>query len=354
MEMTELPVLLPHELLDVLVTPADVSSLAELPASLEDRKRDLCNQLGLDHTTFIALGLHGDGVPHQKRKTIEVFSWNFVAHPHGQRYLFAALEKDFCCDCGCGGRHSLEALMEIFAWSMRQLMAGRWPLARHDKTPFGKGDEQRQAKQGTPFVARAGLFQLRGDWAYYKQLFAFPSWSSHSICWLCGANTTDAPYWDFSSQAQWRKRRYSKGQFWETLKQNGGTVCCLFHLPGVSLDSVMIDVLHALDLGVTQHALGNILWEYLVRPGFIPGRTQADRCKSLWGKLKVHYGILKTPNRIQALTLEMISRQGRAPNCAPRGQIPDPWSPLPWSVPWTCTPRSPTTTPRPSSTASPA
>ena len=231
-ELTDLPVLLPHEIFDVVVGPEQVNSLAHLPSGLEERKNELCQKLGLNPHTYIALGLHGDGAPHQKRKTIEVFSWNFLANPHGQRYLFAALENDFCCDCGCGGRHSLEALMEIFAWSMKQLTAGKWPGARHDKTPFGKGDEGRHAKKGKPFVTPAGLFQMRGDWAYYKQLFAFPSWSSNSICWLCGANKGDAPFWDFPLQAEWRQRRYTQGQFWEALQQQWGPVCCLPHLPG--------------------------------------------------------------------------------------------------------------------------
>ena len=93
----------------------------------------------------------------------------------------------------------------------------------------------------------------------------------------------------------------------------------MFHLPGVSLDSVMIDVLHALDLGVTQHALGNILWEYLAHPGFIPGRSQADRREHLWGKLKVHYDILKAPTRIQNLTLEMIRQTGKSPKMRTKG-----------------------------------
>ena len=38
------------------------------------------------------------------------------------------------------------------------------------------------------------------------------------------------------------------------------TVCCIFSLPGMSLDFVCIDVLHALDLGCTQDAVGNCLY----------------------------------------------------------------------------------------------
>ena len=48
---------------------------------------DFCAALGLDPEHFIALGLHGDGVPHQKGKSIEVLSWNFISDPGGERLL---------------------------------------------------------------------------------------------------------------------------------------------------------------------------------------------------------------------------------------------------------------------------
>ena len=34
---------------------------------------------------------------------------------------------------------------------------------------------------------KGGLMQIRGDWAYYKQIFSFPAWANKKICWRCGA-----------------------------------------------------------------------------------------------------------------------------------------------------------------------
>ena len=48
---------------------------------------DFCAALGLNPEHFIALGLHGDGVPHQKGKSMEVLSWNFISDPAGERLL---------------------------------------------------------------------------------------------------------------------------------------------------------------------------------------------------------------------------------------------------------------------------
>ena len=50
---------------------------------------------------------------------------------------------------------------------------------------------------------------------------------------------------------------------------------------------VCIDVLHCLDLGVSQDILGNILWEYL-RSGLVEGSNQDLRVKSILREIREH------------------------------------------------------------------
>ena len=111
---------------------------------------------------------------------------------------------------------------------------------------------------------------------------------------------------------------------------------CIFSLPGMPLGYMVIDALHALDLGVSQHALGNTLWE-LVNSGFFPGDTQASRVKALWAKLTTHYKEHKTPNRIQALTVEMLKMAGKGPKLRGKGTDTRGSLPSEWRVPQTCT-----------------
>eukprot|EP00974_Lingulodinium_polyedra_P106690 10329017-Lingulodinium_polyedra.AAC.1 len=56
-----------------------------------------CANFQTDPSRFIALGLHGDGVPHQHRKSIEVLSWNVLSAGMDERFPFAVLEKDYLC-----------------------------------------------------------------------------------------------------------------------------------------------------------------------------------------------------------------------------------------------------------------
>ena len=112
----------------------------------------------------------------------------------------------------------------------------------------------------------AGLIQVRMDWAGLKQVFAFPSWSSSKICWLCKAGkdaTDDMSFTNFSMRAAWRKNRYVGRMFFSELRRQGVAPSSLFACPGFLLSYVLIDCLHALDLGVTQDIIANIFWECL-------------------------------------------------------------------------------------------
>ena len=50
---------------------------------------------------------------------------------------------------------------------------------------------------------------------------------------------------------------------------------------------VCIDILHALDLGVTQDAIGNTLWEFIQSPA-LPGSKRQATMKNRNVKLKQH------------------------------------------------------------------
>ena len=41
-----------------------------------------------------------------------------------ERYPFTCIEKEYVCPCGCKGRHTLDAIMEVFVWCRRCLLVG--------------------------------------------------------------------------------------------------------------------------------------------------------------------------------------------------------------------------------------
>ena len=65
------------------------------------------------------------------------------------------------------------------------------------------------------------------------------------------------------------------------MTSQGITPSPLFQAPGFTLLMVAIDVLHALDLGVTQDMLGNLLWESL-DVLFMKGKNKAGKLNLLW------------------------------------------------------------------------
>ena len=72
--------------------------------------------VGVDSREALGIGLHADGVSYTTSqrvghsKSCLVASWNIIsaeldAH-RGLRNLFFAINKAFCCDCGCEGHHT--------------------------------------------------------------------------------------------------------------------------------------------------------------------------------------------------------------------------------------------------------
>jgi hypothetical protein len=106
----------------------------------------------------------------------------------------------------------------FFAWSMKFMLGGVHPLARHDGQPL---DPARLAWAGKPLGFTGGLFQARGDWAWYQQIFGVPAWNSKHVCWRCKATSCDTmPYWDFcfSEGATRRTSIYKPGAFFQGTK----------------------------------------------------------------------------------------------------------------------------------------
>ena len=103
---TWFPFLLPHEIFARLLQSDTTAqpALHFLSPEMDELRGKLCSDLGIDPLTFIGVGLFGDGVPHSKRKTVECFSWNFIAEPDAARILSTCVEKNFCCQSGCAGR----------------------------------------------------------------------------------------------------------------------------------------------------------------------------------------------------------------------------------------------------------
>ena len=70
-------------------------------------------------------------------------SWNLLNLVSSARVLFCCLEKKFFCKCGCAGRHTYNALLEVFAWNCMCFMLGEHPGERHDGKAWLPSDAKR-------------------------------------------------------------------------------------------------------------------------------------------------------------------------------------------------------------------
>lgn len=144
--------LLLHEMLHWLLSKKTIlpSTVSTFPSGSGQEKhhRDFCQENDLDPSKTAGIGLHGGGVQHQhKNQTVEACPWDFPAIPSTDRVLFALTEKQFLCRCGCMGRHTVNAIMNIFVWGMSVALGGEWPDCRHDNEPWGKSDNWRKSKK---------------------------------------------------------------------------------------------------------------------------------------------------------------------------------------------------------------
>ena len=115
-ELGWLPVLLPHELIYHLIklNPSLLSDLLEerMAPGVMEIVEEFADEHGIPIDKLLLLGHFGDGVPHQKNKTVECLSWNFASlGAQSNWYLFGLCPKEFCCKCGCAGRHTIDALL---------------------------------------------------------------------------------------------------------------------------------------------------------------------------------------------------------------------------------------------------
>ena len=71
----------------------DVSFVAAIPQQLSSAKRNFCDKHGIEDDLTLGFDLL-DAVAHQKRTTVECFSWNVLGSHSAERYLFGLVEKD--------------------------------------------------------------------------------------------------------------------------------------------------------------------------------------------------------------------------------------------------------------------
>jgi hypothetical protein len=257
----------------------------------------------------IPIGMHADAGAFSKQDSIYVFNWNSLVGrgtTHQKRFIFTVMRK------GSMSVESLDAILNIFSWSMNVLLEGKTP----ERSPF----DRPLLGGGVPLAGswRAALCQARGDWAFYKECFHFPQWNAaERMCFVCRASSTirRLSWTNFNDDAPWRGAYWTHQTYLDFLRGDGSPIpVLLLHVIGFRLECIMIDVLHTVDLGVTAHIVGNIFFIYAVSRAVYGGATYKERVERLAQKLKQWYNTNRVTSRLQgALTLERLRDASRYP-----------------------------------------
>jgi hypothetical protein len=257
----------------------------------------------------VPLGFHADGGAFSKQDSLMTISWNSLlgtGTTFSKRFLFSVIRKNEM------GPATLDSMLQIFSWSMNALLDGRMP----ELDPFGRpliggGGELAGSWRGA-------LCQVRGDWEFYCDCFRFPRWyAGESMCFLCRASNTieDLAWHNFRPDAPWRAAMWTDESYRAHLLAQGLPIpALLLHAIGLRLDCVMPDVLHTVDLGVSAHVVGNVLFIFVILRGVLGGATYGERVGLLAAHLDRWYKRTKCPDRLRGkVTLETIRSSGEWP-----------------------------------------
>ena len=146
----------------------------------------------------------------------------------------------------------------------------------------------------------AQVYCITGDLEWYCQEFNFPYAMCDHPCPWCHADMHDEiPVFDFRTCAKWRKTIKSEAEM-EMYEHP------LFQVPGLNSQAIFLDPMHTVDLGVSMHVVGSVLWDLIEDK--MEGSNRPARCVALNRLITQAYNDLGAPasDRVGVLKLTDI------------------------------------------------
>ena len=135
--------------------------------------------------------------------------------------------------------------------------------------------------------------------------FRFRSWASESFCWLCDAVTSGPmSFRDFRLDAPHTNTLMDHSAYILACAHDGTQPSALFECPGLLLQHVCVNSMHAGDLGVFQDALGSLFHLEVGNKGWHRDRKRG--CVWLNLELAKYYRANPTLSRLTPLSLKQL------------------------------------------------
>ena len=306
-----LAMLLPHEIVFTLLQHNSLASLQTTTAMslvTEDNLSKTAAEMGIPLTEVLALGLWGDGVASKwdRSESLEVVSLNLpgLGGTNNLRVPLCCISKRFVAK-----QQTMDSILSVVVWSLQACARGKFPSVRHDGSPWKKGEARRASMAGRSLGARPLLVEVRGDWAWYKQVLRLPGWRDRTgCCFLCSATPADMR--DASSSAKWRGETLSHWELLLRMRTQHGSISPIWAAPGFRSRCICIDWMHTCDLGIACDFLGNLFWSALQT--FPPGSLES-RVAALFQEVQLFYQSTSCTARLDALSVNMIRPPGKSP-----------------------------------------
>jgi hypothetical protein len=275
-------VLLPHEVY-ALMARAQGGSVAEWVVGEEGRDT-LMGRLveewcahpdvaidGEDRASVALFGMHADAVTWSTNiragidRKVVICSWNVISSRDDavklKRQPCFVLMNSRLCECGCSGYCTYQKIFDVVSWSFQCLRDGVTPTTRHDGSAFTDHDRKVRLS-GSQSIPQAGLAQVRGDWEWLTTVFRTRWYTAQSFCWMCDATRTPGPHYyaEFTRDAGHRATLMSHQDYLMRCRQERVQPSTLFKSPGLLLDHLVVDSMHAGDLGCFADAIGGLMW----------------------------------------------------------------------------------------------
>ena len=250
----------------------------------------------------VPLGMHGDGGAFSNQDSLYTISFNSllgVGTTIRKRFVMTTVRKNEMLP------GTLDAIQKILCWSFNVLLSGREP----DTSYLGVPSARAPTSLADDWCGC--LCQVRGDWAFYAEILYVPKWNEAvSMCWLCRAsNTLPALLWtDCRRGAGWRATMWTHESYTQHLRDNLKPMPVILQcVIGFRIECIMIDVMHAVDLGIAAHIVASVLWYFVVVRACLGAGRMVQKVALLAAHVKKWYSSTRCAYQMQGpLTLERL------------------------------------------------
>ena len=245
---------------------------------------------------MIPLELHGDKVPCTKKLGLDVASVRSLLSQVSDSILMIAFifAEVMVPESEDIPESTWTMYWQVLVWSFKALESRRWP----EKDWLGNSfvDESSiDFRMRGQFLAGgwgAQIWLNKADSDHFINVYKMPGhWGAHQCCRMCPANDSVGTLmsWNcFRPDAEWKLRIHKGNEVWFGYSVAAGKEIWLCFKDrnvgglGLSVYTCFDDGMHSVDLGVSPHLLGNVLWHLCYTDILGPGTPQErlDRVKA--------------------------------------------------------------------------